>query len=272
MKTDAAALEQALERACELAWDALGLLRRTPRGQVRHKGPIDLVTDADRASEALLAAGLRQSFPGWRLLLEEGGAEGQGEGPIWYVDPLDGTTNFAHGFPHCSVTLALEEQGELLLGVVADVGRQEVYAARRGGGAWVQDVSGQRQPLQVSATDTLSEALLATGFPYDRHTSAEDNLAPFAAFLKRVQGMRRAGSAALDLAFVARGWLDGYWEMKLNPWDVAAGALLVQEAGGFVTDYAGEPCRRWGPRTLASNGRLHEAMRAQLAASGAGSR
>lgn len=254
-------LDELLSQAVAIAAEAAALIRNASCGLVQFKGTVDLVTETDRASEELIATRLRERFHGCHLVLEEGGEEGDPAAPTWYVDPLDGTTNFAHGLPHCGVTLALEQEGTLLVGVISDVWREETYAARRGGGARLLDREGRQRPLQVSRTGELRRALLATGFPYDRHRNAESYIELFTAFLRRAQGVRRAGAASLDLAFVARGWLDGFWEMKLQPWDVAAGTLLVQEAGGRVSTYDGSPCRKWGPETVASNsGTLHEAM------------
>lgn len=254
-------LPEVLDVALTVASDAAALVRASERQTVEYKGAIDLVTNVDRASEALIAGRLRQAFPRARLVLEEAGGVAPSKGPVWYVDPLDGTTNFAHDLPHVAITLALVEGGRLLVGVVADVFRQELYGASLGGGAWLCSEPGeQRRPLHVSQTERFERALVATGFPYDRHTSEDDNLAAFAAVLKRAQGVRRAGSAALDLAWVARGRLDAYWEAKLHPWDVAAGALLVREAGGLVTDYAGAAPAVWGRRTVATNGPLHRPL------------
>lgn len=223
---------------------------------------VDLVTATDRAADELLAGRLRDAFPTDELVLEETGLHPGAAGTTrrWYIDPLDGTTNFAHGFPHFAVTLALEIDGVVELGVTLDVTRGEMYEAVRGGGAWVE---GRR--MSVSSTGDLGEALLATGFPYDRHRATDDNTREAKAFLKIARGLRRPGAAALDLAYVARGWLDGYWEMNLNPWDVAAGKLLVEEAGGRTSGYEGAPLDVHGGRYVASNGELHEAMLGVLA-------
>lgn len=250
----AAALE-----AGELILDAWQAGR--PEAGTKASG-IDMVTATDRAADALIADRLRAAFPDDELVLEETGrhAGAPDVGRRWYVDPLDGTTNFAHGFPHFGVTLALEVEGELCVGVTLDVTRGHLYEAVRGRGARVDG-----QPLRVSDTADLGAALLATGFPYDRQTQADNNTQEFAAFLGGCRGVRRPGAACLDLAYVARGWLDGYWEMNLNAWDVAAGILLVQEAGGQATDYAGGPVRVDGRRYVASNGGIHDAMLAVLA-------
>ncbi len=260
MDSELGTLDHLLEQAVSIARDAARLIRsRAESGREIHfKGEIDLVTDTDRAAEDLISSRLRACFPGCSLLLEEGGEQGHG-GPTWLVDPLDGTTNFAHGFPHVGVSIALQERGEILVGVVADVFRKEVYAAAKGKGARVLGKSGWTR-VSVSQTSRLDRALVATGFPYDRHRAEDNNSELFARFLRLTQGIRRAGAAALDMVYVARGWLDGFWEMRLKPWDVAAGALIVAEAGGRVTDYRGRPCETWGDDTVATNGLLHDQM------------
>ena len=227
---------------------------------------IDLVTATDKASDALLVERIRGAFPEDELVIEETGVHegGSGCGRRWYVDPLDGTTNFAHGLPHFAVTAALEIEGVIEVAATLDVTRGHLYEAILGGGAWVAGPDGSERTLRVSATEGLPRALLATGFPYDRHTASDDNTAESIAFLKTCRGLRRAGAAALDLAYVARGWFDGYWEMRLNPWDVAAGMLLVTEAGGRATGYAGEPMDVRGGRYVASNGKIHDEMLAVL--------
>ena len=257
MKTAAAA---ALEVAREAVRDAGALIReawQAGRDEVATKSStIDLVTETDRAAEERIVARLLDAFPRDKVVAEEAGSrKGFSKRRVWYVDPLDGTTNFAHGFPHFAVTLAFEVEGELLVGVTYDVPRNELYEAVRGEGARVDGA-----PLRVSGAETLGTSLVATGFPYDRHTVDDDNTAESKAFIKTSRGVRRAGAASLDLAYLARGWLDGYWEMRLNPWDVAAGALLVEEAGGRTSDYEGGPFDVHGGSYLASNGRIHDEM------------
>ena len=189
-----------------------------------------------------------------------GALDGDGAAPRWIVDPLDGTTNFSHGLPFFSVSIACEVEGTLRAAVVCAPALGWTFSAVRGGGAFRNG-----EPVAVSRTAALERALLATGFPYDRRTSEDNNLAQFAALERRVQGVRRAGSAALDLAMVACGWFDGYWEKKLKAWDVAAGILLVQEAEGRVSDYGGGPVDLQRCEVLATNGPLHGPLMEALA-------
>ncbi len=226
-------------------------------GQIDFKGEVDLVTEYDRRAEALIVAALLERFPTHHIYAEEQGDAGPGDSPYtWLIDPLDGTTNFAHGFPVFAVSVGLMHRGERLVGVVYDPTRDELYTAGKEMGA---RLNGGR--VRVSEVPTLDQALLATGFAYDRRTAADNNVGNVARFIRRCQGLRRAGAAALDLAYVACGRLDGYWEMGLNPWDVAAGTLIVQEAGGQVTDFAGgDQEHPSGKRIVASNGRIHSEM------------
>jgi len=226
---------------------------------IAFKGTVDLVTDADRASEALIAARITDAFPSHRLLGEEGarGASDSGEHAPeygWIVDPLDGTTNYAHGYPHFAVSIALEQQGTVILGVVYDPMRDELFVAERGGGATLNGV-----PLHVSTVDQLIRGLLATGYPYDIDQRGE-TAALWNIFVNAAQGTRRDGAAALNLAYVAAGRLDGFWERPLQPWDIAAGGLLVSEAGGRVTSYDHGPFDPYRREVIASNGLIHGAM------------
>ena len=254
---------QAVVVAEAAAREAGALIReawRRGRGAVGTKSSaVDLVTETDAAAEAVFSERLRATFPDDELILEEGGRQAGRDDRRWYVDPLDGTTNFAHGFPHFAVNLAFELAGEVVAGVTYDVTRNDLYAAVRGGGATVNGA-----PIRVSDADALARSLLATGFPYDRQTAADNNSAEWAAFVRAARGNRRVGAAALDLAYVARGWLDGYWEMRLNPWDVAPGALLVEEAGGRVSDYHGARFDAHGETYVATNGRIHDEVIALL--------
>jgi myo-inositol-1(or 4)-monophosphatase len=232
--------------------------------EVHHKSSaIDIVTQYDLETEALITDRLRAAFPEHRLLAEEGDYDSSNsDGPCWYVDPIDGTNNFTHGFPAFAVSMALYEGEQPLVGVVYDPLRDECFHAAQGQGAYLSH-NENREPLAVSHRENLVDCLLATGFPYDRHTSEFDNLTQFAAFLKRARGIRRAGAAALDVAYVAAGRLDGYWEYKLSSWDIAAGVLLVAEAGGQVTGSRGEPFSLTAGDKLdlvASNGHIHQTM------------
>jgi myo-inositol-1(or 4)-monophosphatase len=223
---------------------------------VSHKtSVINLVTEMDVASEKLIASSLLAAFPGHSVLAEETYADAARGQYTWVVDPIDGTTNYAHGFPFWAVSIGLEVEGELEWGVVHNPNLGETFTARRGGGAWLGT-----QPLRVSSATTLDESLLATGFPYDIRTAERNNLAYFREFALRTQAVRRAGSAALDLACVAAGRFDGFWELRLSPWDCAAGFLLVREAGGKITNFRGEPTSIYEGEVVASNGLIHDAM------------
>lgn len=252
-----------LELARRLAREAGALQREryaTALAIETKSAAVDLVTEVDRACERLVVEGVEAERPEDAILAEEGGGSDRQGAPFrWVIDPLDGTTNYAHGYPRFCVSIGVEAEGERALAVVYDPLLDELYEAVRGEGAFL---NGRR--LRVSQEPSLDRSLLATGFAYDRRRSPRDNLEPFAAFLKAARALRRDGSAALDLAYVAAGRLDGYWELKLHAWDVAAGALLVEEAGGRVSDYAGGPMPRSGEEVVASNGRIHDAMLAVL--------
>ena len=250
-----------------VAWqaaDAAGEMIRTHCGKtatIDYKGAIDLVTSVDRDAERRIVEILHRAFPSHSLLAEEETAfAGTSNDYRWIIDPLDGTTNFAHGYPQVSVSIALECRGEIILGLVYDPLRRECFRAIKNGGATLNGA-----PIGVSKVRDLDKALLATGFPYDRREHARYYLTFFEAFLTRCQGIRRAGSAALDLCYVAAGRVDGYWELKLKPWDVAAGALVVAEAAGSVSDFSGKKFSISANETLASNGLIHEAMLRVLA-------
>lgn len=257
------ALEIARAVAAEAADLALGGWRQGTA--IEKKGTIDLLTEYDLKAERLIRERLSAAFPDHRIVGEEGEArEGDG-GFTWYVDPIDGTTNFAHGHPFFCVSIALWAEGAGArsrgeVGVVAAPALGVTWSARRGGGAHRNG-----SPCRTSATGELKDALCATGFPYDRWDSSEDNVREHRAFLKRTRGIRRCGSAALDLCLVAEGTYDLYWEQKLNPWDMCAGALLVAEAGGRLSDYDGGAAEPRDGRLVASNGPLHDAALALLA-------
>ena len=225
--------------------------------QVRFKGEVDLVTEIDERSEALIVGRIQQYFPDHNILSEESGSTRSPEtdSPYrWIIDPLDGTTNFAHGYPFFCVSIGLQLNGETVLGVVYAPTLDEIYVAERGSGAYL---NGNR--LKVSSTDTLIRSLLVTGFNYDRAT-ARANLSYWEHFLMHSQAVRRDGSSALNLCFVAAGRFDGYWEIGLKPWDSAAGELLVREAGGVVTDFSGKSHTLGDPVLLATNGLIQETM------------
>jgi myo-inositol-1(or 4)-monophosphatase len=227
---------------------------RQPGWGVRHKGAVDLVTEVDLASEAAVVRFLEQHCAGVPILAEEGSGASAAS-TRWIIDPLDGTTNFVHGYPHFAVSVALEEEGALRAGCIYDPLRDEVWSAAAGEGA---TCNGQR--LQVSATETLNDALLVTGFPYDRRQRADFYLSFVDAMMRRCQGIRRSGAATLDFCSLAAGRVDGFWEFGLAPWDMAAGALLVREAGGRVTDLRGGTFHLGGREVLATNTRTHPEM------------
>lgn len=241
---------ETIRRAGGLLKENLGRAR-----SIEFKGAIDLVTEADRASEDLIMGEIRKAFPGHGILTEES-PEVVKDSPFkWIIDPLDGTTNYSHGFPFFCVSIAFEEEGAIVFGAVYDPMLDELYTAEKGRGA---SLNGEK--IKVSSTGSLDRSLLATGFPYDLRVADDNNLDHFSAFSLRAQAIRRAGSAALDLCYTASGRFDGYWEMKLRPWDVAAGALIVEEAGGRVTGFGGGPFSIYGKECLASNGLIHERM------------
>jgi len=221
---------------------------------------VDLVTEVDKRCEALIVESLHRERPDDAILAEEGSnREAAGAPWRWVIDPLDGTVNYAHGYPRFCVSIGAERHGVRTVGVIYDPLLEELYHAVRGSGAFRNE-----QPIRVSREAELGRALFATGFAYDVHRSHEDNLDHFGRFVKNARAVRRDGSAALDLCYVACGRLDGYWELKLHPWDLSAGSLLVEEAGGRVTDLSGAPLPVDGRSVVSSNGSLHEAMLALL--------
>lgn len=252
-------------KAAVVAYEAGARLKEFfARGvETEYKGDVDLVTVADRTVEKLIRERLGEAFPGYGVYGEEGTRERLESEYRWYVDPLDGTTNFAHGFPQFCVSMGLEhrpegikpdEDGKLVAAVIYDPNREELYTAEGGRGARLNG-----RPMKVSRTAELAEALVATGFP-SRKRHASPNIHFYQEFTLRSHGVRRAGSAALDLAYVACGRLDAFWEFNLNPWDTAAGLLLIDEAGGKATNFSGGPCLLDSREVLASNGRIHEEL------------
>jgi myo-inositol-1(or 4)-monophosphatase len=249
----------ALDVAVPTAREA-GAVLREKLGQVaiEYKGTVDLVTEADRASEALIASRLSEAFPDHRMVGEEGIARQSGAGAdapyAWIVDPLDGTTNFAHSYPHFAVSLALAYMTEVVLGVVYDPMRDELFVAEQGSGATLNG-----KTIRVSTVDTSIRSLLATGFSYDL-SERSAQLETWAAIQANTQGIRRDGAAALNLCYVAAGRLDGFWEQPLQPWDMAAGSLIIQEAGGVVTDYTGGTFAPFGNGVIAGNYAIHSEL------------
>jgi myo-inositol-1(or 4)-monophosphatase len=235
------------------------ILRRPRPSTVRSKSNArDLVSEIDRRAELLIRRRLTKAFPRIPVIGEEGDQPGDVIGLRWYVDPLDGTVNHVHGVPHFAVSIACGDEQRALAGAIYDPSRRQLFTAVLGGGAFV---NGRR--LRTSATRRLADSLLATGFPYDR-TGPDNNVDRFTRLLLVCHGVRRLGAACLDLAYVAAGWFDGYWEMRLNAWDFAAGALLVEEAGGRMTTVSGEPLSMHSRAVLASNGHLHAKLVASL--------
>lgn len=222
------------------------------------KGRANLLTKADLKSQQAIIAVIKKAFPGHSFLAEEKGVRGCGKGPLWIIDPLDGTTNYAHTFPAAAVSIGFMAGGRIMAGGVFDPFRKELFLARRSSGAFLND-----RRIKVSTTPKLSSSLLVTGFPYDRARKADYYCSFFSKFMRLSHDVRRMGSASLDLAWLACGRTDGYWEFGLKPWDVAAGGLLVEEAGGKVTDFSGRPWEKLeacGPQTLATNGKIHPEM------------
>lgn len=220
----------------------------------------DIVTEADKKSEEKILAFLRQTCPTHQILAEESGEHPSSEQEfLWVIDPLDGTVNYAHGFPIVSVSIALLFQQQPVVGVVYNPLMLEMFHAVKGKGTCLNE-----EAIRVSSVGTLERSLLATGFPYDRLHNKDNNYTEFMRLTDHTQGVRRAGSAALDLAYVAAGRFDGYWERGIQPWDVAAGVLLVQEAGGMVTGYDKSPFDLYGRKVLATNGKLHTALSEML--------
>jgi myo-inositol-1(or 4)-monophosphatase len=229
--------------------------------EINKKGTIDLVTEVDLAVERMFRALIAERFPDHQILAEElGGAVSVPPGPCWVFDPIDGTTNFAHGLPIFCASLALEIDGAACVGAVYDPNRKELFTAERDGGAYLNGA-----PLRVSSAARLVDAMLVTGFPYDVHSRVDEIVGLFGAFVGQARAVRRLGSAAIDLCYVAAGRLDGFWETDLKAWDIAGGTLIVSEAGGRVTTTDGGGFTSRGGQVLATNGHLHDAMLAVIA-------
>lgn len=240
--------EKAARQAGALLKERLGHIK-----SIDYKSAFNLVTDVDRESERLVIAIIKETFPGDRILGEESGASGSTAQRRWLIDPLDGTTNYTHGYPCFAVSIGCEDSGEMIVAVVFNPIADELFWAVKGKGAYLND-----RPINVSSTTTIETSLLATGFPVDTRVAEHPNMPQFQRLTDMSQGVRRDGSAAIDLCQVACGRLDGYWELTLGPWDMAAGSLLVKEAGGNVTNVLGGPFDVNKKHILASNGKLHE--------------
>jgi myo-inositol-1(or 4)-monophosphatase len=254
-------LEEELSVARQVALEAGALLKSFLGRVLRidYKGETDLVTEADLQSENLILQSLSRHFPGDSFLTEETGQHGAPSKRVWLIDPLDGTVNFAHELPFFAVSIALQAQGETTLGVVYNPCTQEIFEAAKGSGAFLN-----RNPITVSDTSKLVDSLLATGFPYTMHQDPGEVMRRFSNLVVRGQAVRRIGSAAMDLCYVAAGRFAGFWEQDLKPWDTAAGALVVEEAGGKVTDFDGNPFTPYLKTVVASNSLIHEDMLAAL--------
>jgi myo-inositol-1(or 4)-monophosphatase len=259
--TPRSALLNVMTRAVDKA--ARGLKRdfgEVEQLQVSTKGPSDFVSNADLKAERILREELAKARPGFGFLAEESGESAGSDGEHrWLIDPLDGTTNFLHGLPHFCISVGLEKAGEIVAGVILDPIKNEMFVCEKGGGAFLND-----RRLRVSARKSLGESLLATGIPFRGHGQPEDFTQQLAFAMRETAGVRRFGAAALDLAYVAAGRYEGFWEEGLSPWDVAAGILLVREAGGFVSDLKGGQNMLHGGSILASNGLLHGPLQAAL--------
>jgi len=258
-----------MNTAIEAAREAGEILRQfAAKGfEISNKGRINLVTEADLASEQFIKDLISSRFPDHRILAEESGISPHHDESaeyLWIIDPLDGTTNFSHGFPCYAVSIGVEHKGSPVIGVIYDPSRDELFAAERGAGSTVNGA-----PIRVSEIDHLERALLVSGFPYDVRENMESYLPAWKRFLECSQGVRRFGAAAIDMAYVACGRLDGFWEKGLNPWDTAAGWLLIEEAGGRVTKLDGSPFDNFTPSLLCTNGRIHIAMLDELRSIGA---
>jgi len=248
-------MDKIIQAAREAALKAGRMLRENigKSIEISYKGTVDLVTNFDTQAQRVIFDHLSSCFPDHDYLAEEGLSQNKGAEFRWIIDPLDGTTNYAHQFPVFTVSIALEREGEVVLGLIYDPMREEMFSAVKGKGSFLNG-----EGIRVSAVDDLNKSLLATGFPYDIRASKVNNITHFNNFLTRVQGIRRCGSAAMDLCYVASGRFDGFWELKLSPWDMAAGALIVQEAGGLISDFQNGEFTIYGAEILASNGLIHQ--------------
>lgn len=254
-ETDLSNFLKSAAAAAKEAGDLLVLHLNDKNRRIEFKADNNLVTEMDRRSEDVITQFLTGRYPEISILAEEGGKTGRDTSVRWLIDPLDGTTSYSHGLPHFSVSIALEMKGEPVVGVVYNPCLGECFSAFRGGGAYL---NGKR--IRISGTESLKMSLVATGFPYDRAQSRNNNLDHFNAVIMKVQGIRRMGSAALDLCYTAAGRFDAFWEIKLSPWDTAAGLVILREAGGRASDFSGGEYSVYGKELLASNGLIHNKM------------
>ncbi|MEO0184545.1 MAG: inositol monophosphatase family protein, partial [candidate division WOR-3 bacterium] len=250
-------LNKILEQIAKVVVDTGDHIHRLSyqRKYISYKGVVNLVTQFDKIAQKRIVTYLRKNFPDYSVLSEENFSHNTNTPMKWLLDPLDGTTNFAHNLPIWAISLALEVEGRVVLGLVYDPTRKELFSAIKGKGAFLN-----KKKITVSNTRNLNQSLLVTGFPYDIRESKENNLNYFARFCVRAQAVRRLGSAALDLCYTACGRFDGYWELKLSPWDQAAGSLILTEAGGEITDFKGRPFSIYGREVLGTNGLIHNQM------------
>ncbi|UCF70038.1 MAG: inositol monophosphatase [candidate division WOR-3 bacterium] len=257
----ARALTSTLRFTADLAKSVGDRIAKNAVRQIRvsFKGEVDLVTQFDKQAQDLIVNAMTEEYPEYGVLSEENVSTGKGRPVRWIVDPLDGTTNFAHGLPIWAISIALEVEKAVVLGVVYDPTRKEIFTAIINRGA---RLNGRR--IYVSTTRKIGHSLLVTGFPYDIRRTKNNNLRQFGAFAVRARAVRRLGSAALDLCYTACGRFDGYWELKLSPWDQAAGSLILREAGGRVTDFAGRKFSIYGDEVLGTNGLIHGQMMSVL--------
>ncbi len=247
-----------LHKIIEIAKEAGEIIREgfQTNFEIEYKGSVtNLVTEIDKKSERHIIDFVRKEFPSHSIIAEESGKDFRSSEYAWFIDPLDGTTNFAHGLPIFSVSIGVRKNDETIFGVVYDVMQDKMYAAEFGGGSYMNE-----KKLSVNSTDKIEEVLLVTGFPYDIARNPDNTIERFVAFLKKARAVRRLGSAAIDFCYVASGVFAGFWETKLSPWDYVAGDLIVREAGGIVTDFDGKNLTPNSVRILASNGILHKQM------------
>ncbi len=251
-------MEENLKKTALKAVSAGGAVLTKYFGKIKsidYKGDIDIVTEADQESEQQIISIIQDAYPTHRIVAEETGDSGITSPFKWIIDPLDGTTNYAHGYPCFCVSIAIEHEGNIIFGTIYDPLRKELFTAEQGNGSYLNG-----SPITVSTEQQLNASLLCTGFPYDVREDMDSNIHHFRNFLMKTQAVRRDGSAALDLCYTAAGRFDGFWEQKLHPWDVAAGSLIVSEAGGKVSTYSGDTFSIYGSEIVASNGEIHNQM------------